>query len=270
MKQTENQILIIFGASGDLTKRKLIPALYDLFKQNLLPEKFAVLGASRSQLTDDEFRAKVEEFLPKDENLDSFKKMLFYQPVLTNNANDLIPLKNRLQQMSADLQIDNNFVFYLSTPPSLYEIIPRLLFENGLSKSSKFFRRLIVEKPFDTATVHQGYIEPHNVTALWNRDGQITIWTSTQGSFSVRQQVADLLRIPASRIKVIPMEIGGGFGGKISVYMDPLAVLLSKTTGQPVKMVMDRASVFEATGPTAGAHFRIKMGADDKGKLIAA
>jgi xanthine dehydrogenase molybdenum-binding subunit len=137
--------------------------------------------------------------------------------------------------------------------------------EKGFAEAS-----VVIEREFDTATVHQGYIEPHVVTGLWNRDGQITIWTSTQGTFSVRQQMADLLKIPASRIKVIPMEIGGGFGGKISVYMDPLAVLLSKKTGQPVKMVMDRASVFEATGPTAGAHFRIKMGADDKGKLIAA
>jgi len=150
MIQTENQILIIFGASGDLTKRKLIPALYDLYKQKLLPEKFAVLGASRSQLTDNEFRTRAEEFLPKDESVDSFKKMLFYQPVLTNTADDLIPLKNRLQQLSTDLQIEENYIFYLSTPPSLYGIIPRLLSENGLSKSNKFFRRLIVEKPFGT------------------------------------------------------------------------------------------------------------------------
>lgn len=150
MKQTENQILIIFGASGDLTKRKLIPALYELFKQNLLPEKFAVLGASRSQLSDYDFRTKVEEFLPKEKYVDSFKKMLFYQPVLTNKADDFIPLKNRLEKISGDLKIEENYVFYLSTPPSLYEVIPRLISENGLSKSRKFFRRLIVEKPFGT------------------------------------------------------------------------------------------------------------------------
>ncbi|NOR74219.1 MAG: glucose-6-phosphate dehydrogenase [Draconibacterium sp.] len=150
MKHTENQILIIFGASGDLTKRKLIPALYVLFKQNLLPKKFAVVGASRSPLTDETFRTKVDEFLPNEEGVESFKKMLFYQPVLTNTANDLIPLKNRLKHISNDLNIDKNFVFYLSTPPSLYEVIPRLLWENKLSKSSKYFRRLIVEKPFGT------------------------------------------------------------------------------------------------------------------------
>lgn len=150
MKRTENQILVIFGASGDLTKRKLIPALYNLYIQNLLPKKFAVLGASRSSLTDIEFRNKTEEFLPKNEKVEAFKKMLFYQPVTTKTAGDFNPLKQRLKQISTDLQIEKNIVFYLSTPPSLYEIIPKLLSENGLSKSAKYFRRLIVEKPFGT------------------------------------------------------------------------------------------------------------------------
>ena len=150
MKQTANQIIVIFGASGDLTKRKLIPALYNLYTQKLLPNKFAVLGASRTSLTDDEFRRKAKEFLPANENVEEFKKMLFYQPVVTNEASDFIPLKNRLQEICSDLQMEKNYVFYLSTPPSLYEVIPRLLWENGLSKSKKFFRRLIVEKPFGT------------------------------------------------------------------------------------------------------------------------
>lgn len=150
MKRTENQILIIFGASGDLTKRKLIPALFSLYKQNLLPKNFAVLGASRSALSDEEFRNKVNEFLPTDERVEDFKKILFYQPVLTNVADDFIPLKNRLLEISSNLQIEKNYIFYLSTPPSLYEVIPHLLSENGLSKSKKYFRRLIVEKPFGT------------------------------------------------------------------------------------------------------------------------
>lgn len=148
MERIANQIIVIFGASGDLTKRKLIPALYNLFKQNFLPEKFAVLGASRSALTDDEFRSRMDEFLPKTPSVEEFKKLLFYQPVLTNIADDLIPLKNRLQEISTQFNIEENFLFYLSTPPSLYDVIPRLLAENKLSKSKKFFRRLIVEKPF--------------------------------------------------------------------------------------------------------------------------
>jgi len=148
MKQAKNQILIIFGASGDLTKRKLIPALFELHKQGLLPDKFAVLGASRSSLSDDDFRARADEFLPEDEGLDAFKKMLFYQPVQTNSAEDLKPLKKRLESLTNELGIDQNFIFYLSTPPSMYSVLPRLLNEIGLSKSEKYFRRLIVEKPF--------------------------------------------------------------------------------------------------------------------------
>ncbi len=150
MKETINQILVIFGASGDLTKRKLIPALYKLYKQNLLPGKFAVLGASRSVLTDEEFREKVDEFLPAEENVGSFKKILFYEPVSTNKAEDFEPLKKRLDEISSTFGIPGNYIFYLSTPPSLYDVIPRLLWENKLSKSDKYFRRLIVEKPFGT------------------------------------------------------------------------------------------------------------------------
>lgn len=150
MKATADQILVIFGASGDLTKRKLIPALYALFKQQLLPEKFAVLGASRTALSDDEFRQHVEEFLPDEDEVKEFKKLLFYQPVQNNNAEDFIPLKTRLYQIALDGQIAENFIFYLSTPPSLYAKIPEFLFENGLTKSETQFRRLIVEKPFGT------------------------------------------------------------------------------------------------------------------------
>jgi len=148
MKRTENQILVIFGASGDLTKRKLIPALYDLYIQKMLPEKFAVLGASRSSLSDNEFRKRVNEFLPDDPKVEEFKQILFYQPVLTEKKSDFIPLKNRLNEISTNLNITENYVFYLSTPPSLYEVIPKLLSENGLARSGSGFRRLIVEKPF--------------------------------------------------------------------------------------------------------------------------
>ncbi|RPJ44395.1 MAG: xanthine dehydrogenase family protein molybdopterin-binding subunit, partial [Chloroflexi bacterium] len=130
---------------------------------------------------------------------------------------------------------------------------------------------VVVEREFFTSTVHQGYIEPHNGTALWNQDGQITIWCSTQGAFGVRDQLSDILQVPVSRIKVIPMEIGGGFGGKNPVYLEPLAAVLSRKSGnRPVKMTMDRAEVLAATGPTSGSHIRVKMGADKNGKITAA
>lgn len=130
---------------------------------------------------------------------------------------------------------------------------------------------VIVEREFTTSTVHQGYIEPQNATALWNSDGAITIWTSTQGAHSVRDQVAEVLQLPITGIKVVPMEIGGGFGGKINIYLEPLAALLSRKAGhKPVKLVMNRAEVLMATGPTSGSVIRVKMGATNEGHITAA
>jgi CO/xanthine dehydrogenase Mo-binding subunit len=137
--------------------------------------------------------------------------------------------------------------------------------EKGFAAAS-----VIVEREFHTATVHQGYIEPHNATALWNADGGVTIWCSTQGGFTVRAQVSELLQLPLAKIKVVPMEIGGGFGGKIRVYLEPVAAALSRKAGRPVKLTMNRADVFEGTGPTPGSYIRVKMGADKGGKLVAA
>ena len=137
--------------------------------------------------------------------------------------------------------------------------------ESGFSDAD-----IVVEREFTTQTVHQGYIEPHNATALWNEEGQLTVWTSTQGAFSVRDQLAEILEIPVSKIKIVPLEIGGGFGGKISVYVDPVAALLSKKTGRPVKMTMGRDEVFEATGPTPGSYLKVRMGATKDGRLTAA
>jgi CO/xanthine dehydrogenase Mo-binding subunit len=105
---------------------------------------------------------------------------------------------------------------------------------------------------------------------MWNADGHCTVWTSTQGAFTVRQQVAELVDLPISHVKVVPMEIGGGFGGKIRVYLEPIAAILSKKTGKPVKVLMDRASVFEATGPTPGSFIKVKVGVDANGKITAA
>jgi CO/xanthine dehydrogenase Mo-binding subunit len=129
---------------------------------------------------------------------------------------------------------------------------------------------VVIEREFTTATVHQGYIEPHNATAHWNADGRLTVWESTQGAFTVQKQLAEVLGIPVSQIRVIPAEIGGGFGGKINIYLEPVAALLSKKTGHPVKVLMNRAEVFEGTGPTPGSYIRVKMGATREGRLTAA
>ena len=135
----------------------------------------------------------------------------------------------------------------------------------GFSKAD-----VVIEREFNTATVHQGYIEPQNVTALWNNDGRLHIWTSTQGPFEVRGAVAASLDVPVSQVRVTPMEIGGGFGGKFPLYHDPVAALLSKKTGNPVKIVMSRKEVFEGTGPTSGSYIKVKIGATNDGVITAA
>src|ERR687885_2331166 len=129
---------------------------------------------------------------------------------------------------------------------------------------------VVIEREFDTATVHQGYIEPHNATALWNEDGHLYIWTSTQGAFVVQRQAAEILGLPVSQVSVTPCEIGGGFGGKISVYLEPVAAVLSRKAGRPVKIIMSRIEEFEATGPTPASHIKIKMGAKKDGRMVAA
>ncbi|MBX7075302.1 MAG: xanthine dehydrogenase family protein molybdopterin-binding subunit [Pirellulales bacterium] len=129
---------------------------------------------------------------------------------------------------------------------------------------------VVIEREFRTATVHQGYIEPHVATAMWNRDGHLTVWTSTQGAFTCRQQTAEILQMPVSKVTVIPCEIGGGFGGKITVYLEPVAAILSRKSGRPVKMVMNRAEVFEGTGPTPASFVRMKIGASKDGRITAA
>jgi len=128
----------------------------------------------------------------------------------------------------------------------------------------------IVEREFDTSMVHQGYIEPQNAVGVYTSDGHATIYCSTQGAFDVRSMSARVLGMPVGNIKVVPAEIGGGFGGKTTIYLEPLSVALSKATGQPVKLVMTRSEVLRATGPTSGSHIRVKMGATKEGKITAA
>src|SRR5208283_5013937 len=110
----------------------------------------------------------------------------------------------------------------------------------------------IIEREFNTAMVHQGYIEPHNAVGIYNSDGHATIYCSTQGAFDVRSLSSQVLGMPVGKIKVVPAEIGGGFGGKTTIYLEPLSVLLSKKTGAPVKLVMSRSEVLRASGPTSG------------------
>ncbi len=129
---------------------------------------------------------------------------------------------------------------------------------------------IVIEREFTTASAHQGYIEPQTATAHWGADGHVMVWTSSQGAFAMRAQTAEALGIPVGQVTVEPMEIGGGFGGKLSIYLEPLAAMLSKKSGYPVQLSMSRTEVFEATGPTSATRSRVKIGAKRDGSLIAA
>ena len=148
-------------------------------------------------------------------------------------------------------------------------VAAHLRYEKGDTEQGFAEADVVVEREFTTAPVHQGYIEPHNGTAFWNADGQLNIWTSTQGAFQVRAAVSDVLRHPVSKIRVTPMEIGGGFGGKIPAYLDAIAAVLSRKTGAPVKLTMSRIEVFEGSGPAPGSWSKIKIGATRDGRLTA-
>jgi CO/xanthine dehydrogenase Mo-binding subunit len=137
--------------------------------------------------------------------------------------------------------------------------------EEGFAKAD-----IVVEREFRTDTVHQGYIEPHVTTVFWDENDHVTVWTSTQGAFAIRDLMSGVLRMPQSKIKVIPLEIGGGFGGKDMIFLDPVAAFLSKKTRRHVKMAMSRAEILRATGPSPASHMKVKMGVSNDGKIVAA
>ncbi|MEE2776096.1 MAG: xanthine dehydrogenase family protein molybdopterin-binding subunit [Acidobacteriota bacterium] len=129
---------------------------------------------------------------------------------------------------------------------------------------------VVIEHEFTTVPVHQGYIEPHAAVADTKQDQTTNIWCSSQGHFRVQSQTAGMLGWEVSQVKVEPAEIGGGFGGKTTIYVEPLAAKLSEKSGRPVKIVMSRDEVFRATGPTSGTKIRVKIGAKNDGTLTAA
>ena len=158
MTKAENHILVIFGASGDLTYRKLVPALFDLFAQNLLPESSAILGVSRTNMSDDAFREKMKKGILEFANFgeeykdrtDQFLTKVFYQVLNTFEAEDYTKLKDRLELIDDEIGNHGNYLYYLSTPPSLYKIIPENLAQHKLNKQGKSigWKRIIIEKPF--------------------------------------------------------------------------------------------------------------------------
>ena len=156
MKKPEDQILVIFGASGDLTYRKLIPSLYDLYNQDMLAEKFIILGVSRTDYSSEKFRERIEKGIKSFANfkdagkdkLDSFLKRVFYKSIDTENQEDYKQLKTEIDELHKKFDIPENCIYYLSTPPSLYSTIPLALGKAGINKNNSGWKRLVVEKPF--------------------------------------------------------------------------------------------------------------------------
>ena len=129
---------------------------------------------------------------------------------------------------------------------------------------------VIVERTYSVPMCHQGYIEPHACVVRVDAAKRVDLWCCTQGHFTVRQYTAAVTGISLGNIRVTPSEIGGGFGGKTTVYLEPIAVILAQKSGRPVKIVMDRGDVFRTTGPAPGATTRVKLGATKEGRLVAA
>ncbi|MDO8673703.1 MAG: molybdopterin-dependent oxidoreductase, partial [Dehalococcoidia bacterium] len=136
--------------------------------------------------------------------------------------------------------------------------------ERGLAEAD-----VVVEREFRTVMVHPGYIEAHVTTAFWSPEDSLTVWSGHQGHFRVRDELAELLNHPLSKVKVIPTETGGAFGGKVTTYVQPIAALLSRKAGRPVRLALSRQETLEATGPAIGSYIKLKVGATRDGRLTS-
>jgi len=184
---------------------------------------------------------------------------------------DLLPVVLSLDESLADgapmANEDNRTAFSGSDDPSNLATVTPL--ERGDVEAAFEAADLVVEREFDTAWVHQGYIEPHACVVDVGADGKADIWASSQGHFRVRSQTAAVLGWDTARIKVTPAEIGGGFGGKTTIYLEPVAARLSEKSGRPVKIVMSRDEVLRATGPAPASKSRIRIAATNDGEMTA-
>src|SRR5688572_27005041 len=155
-------------------------------------------------------------------------------------------------------------------PKKPSNIVRRYEFGHGDVEAGFKKADIIVERTFKTEATHQGYIEPHACLANVGPDGQGELWVCTQGHFMVRDTCARLLGMDISKLRVTASEIGGGFGGKTTVFIEPVALALSRKANRPVKIVMSREEVFKASGPTASTSIDVKIGVTKDGRITAA
>ena len=154
-------------------------------------------------------------------------------------------------------------------PPKAVNISQQAKFQKGDVAKGFAESDLVLENTYRVPMVHQGYLEPHAVLAEWDSTGLLTLWASTQGSFNTRSEVADVLGIPENRIRVVPVECGGGFGGKIRALCEPITAVLARVTGRPVRYVMTRREELEAGMPAPQVIIRLKTGVKRDGTLMA-
>ena len=184
----------------------------------------------------------------------------------------LDPVTDALEALAPDAPLLHDELFtegLTETPSRPSNLVKKQVIAKGDVAAAFAKADEVVERTFVTPMVHQGYIEPHACVGNFNEDGQATVWCSSQGHFDVRGMTAMALGMDVGDIRVIPAEIGGGFGGKTTIYLEPLALKLSQKSGRPVKMVMSRDEVFRATGPASGTVNTVKIGCKKNGRIVA-
>ena len=261
----------------------------------------AKLPGVKATVTRDDFKDQPSEFIPAGEMMINYRdvvrtvmareKVLFEgHPVAAVAATSASVAKQALKLIKVEYEVLPHVIDVVEAmqldAPLLHEgmitagvepapktpsnVAKRIEFGAGDIAAGFAQADVVIERSFTTKPVHQGYIEPHACIASVSEDGLGELWVSTQGHWIVRAHCARLLGWDVSKIRVTAAEIGGGFGGKTVVYLEPIALALAKKSGRPVKMVMTREEVFRASGPTSGAHVRVKIGATKDGRIVAA
>jgi CO/xanthine dehydrogenase Mo-binding subunit len=173
--------------------------------------------------------------------------------------------------MASDAPVIREGVTDKSVPEGMHPNVVRY-HESGHGDVEKGFAEadLVIEDSFKTEATHQGYIEPHACLAQLGGDQKGELWCCTQGHWNVQKLCAAMLGMETSQLRVTASELGGGFGGKTAVFIEPVALALSRKTNRPVKLVMSRSEVFRATGPTASTSMDVKIGMKKDGTITAA
>src|SRR6266581_1106841 len=246
--------------------------------------KAAALPGVKAIVTRDDFADQPSEFVPAGEMMMNYKDVVrnvmarekaLYEghavaavaatsAVIARSALKLIDVKYEVlphvidvvEAMQPGAPLLHNDLFTVGVEPKPEKpsnIAKRVEIVQGDIEAGFKQADVVVEREFKTAPVHQGYIEPHAALATTSEDGTTELWCTTQGHYVVRAHCARLLGLDIGKVRVTATEIGGGFGGKTVVYLEPLAIALSRKARRPVKMVMSREEVFKASGPTSGA-----------------